>query len=114
MIGKSWYNQRSEVATAIEVTQYGIRLPNGAVHWGDVTQPGQPAHVPFGNTPYTVYAEPGHSGDPERTVDGVRERLRNSMTLALMSEDVIEQHLENVTTVERLVVITFSGTRLTG
>lgn len=110
-IGKQWYNQRSEIATSIEVTQYGIRMPSGTVYWGNVAEQGQPATVPHGNTPYSVYAEPDVAADASRTIDGVRERMRSSLSIAMLPEDAIEQHLANVVRVERLVVITFSGTR---
>lgn len=111
-IGKHWHEMRSETAASIEVTQYGIRLPNGRVYWGDVTASGQPATVPHGNTPYSVFADPKHvMHDDARSMEGVRQRVRASLRTALLPEEAIEQHVANVVRVERLVVVTFSGTR---
>lgn len=102
-IGKQWH----EADGSTQVTQYGVRLPDGTIYWGDVTQHGQPVTIPHGGLSFTVITDPNPQTDHQRTISGVRGRIADSMATAYVSRDEAVAHAMKTVRVSRSVFIGF-------
>lgn len=102
-IGKFWHTEDGSK----QITQYGVRLPDGTIHWGDVTQHGQPVTIPHGGLSFTVTTDPNPQTDTQRTLAGVRGRIADSMAAAFVPHDEAVAHAMKAVRVSRPVFIGF-------
>jgi hypothetical protein len=108
-ISQTWH---ADPAGTRQVTQFGIRLPDGKVHWGDVTRAHQPTTIETSGMAHTVFADPAAEETKEsvRTIVGLRHRIGNALRGAFLAEEQVIRHVTQVTYVSRLVVIVLSET----
>jgi hypothetical protein len=109
-ISKGWHTEPGPSATSRQVTQYGIRLPDGTIHWGDVTMPHQPTSIVNSGLQFTVFTDPAPEADSSRTIVSVRGRIADHMAAAYVPYEEAVAHATKTVRVSRSIFIGFGET----
>jgi hypothetical protein len=107
---KSWHTESSVNATSKQATQYGIRTPDGIIHWGDLTLPHQPAQIVLNGLSWICFTDPPAEVDQAKTIVGLRGRMGDALRNAFVPEDEVVQHVLRTVRVSRTVFIGFGET----